>query len=355
MELLAGRPPIAPTADARLERTLLGKLALLAQRVGRMGELEPLAVRLGLMQRSLTPQLRDPQLVVVAADHGLAVEGVLPPLGLQTHLLVQQLLQGQLPVNVMARLHGVTLSIVDAGMAEDVAPRAGLTVRKIAHGTRNARLGAAMTREQALAALRVGMEFADTLPGNAVLVAGIGVGASESAALILSRLTDTPVRDLVVTRPPPSSARFARLMAVAQGAQARHREVSDPLDVLAAFGGFEIAVMTGLVLGAASARRLLMIDGTPALAALMVASRLAPPVGDYCVFVRSHAHPGLDRSLALFRASAVLELGMDSLDGTGAALSWPLVDSAAALLGSLPEGPQPAASPAQRLLQATTA
>jgi nicotinate-nucleotide--dimethylbenzimidazole phosphoribosyltransferase len=355
MDLLAGRPPIAPTADARLERTLLGKLALLARRVGRMGELEPLAVQLGLMQRSLVPQLRDPQLVVVAADHGLAVEVVLPPLGLQTHLLVEQLLLGRLPVNVMARLHGIGLNVVDAGMAEDVAPRAGLTVRKIAHGTRNARLGAAMTREQALAALRVGMEFADTLPGNAVLVAGIGVGASESAALILSRLTDTPVRDLVVTRPPPSTARFARLMAVAQGAHARHREVSDPLDVLAAFGGFEIAVMTGLVLGAASARRLLLIDGTPALAALMVASRLAPPVGDYCVFTRSHAHPGLDRSLTLFRASAVLELGMDSLDGTGAALSWPLVDSAATLLGSLPEGQEPAPVTAQRLLQAATA
>ena len=125
--------------------------------------------------------------------------------------------------------------------------------------------------------------------------------------------------------------------------------------VLAALGGFEIAVRTGLMLGAASGRRLMMIDGTPALAALMVASRLAPPVGDYCVFCRSHAHPGLDRSLALFRAAAVLELGMDSLDGTGAALSWPLVHSAATLMGSLPDDEEPVPALPQRLPQPATA
>jgi nicotinate-nucleotide--dimethylbenzimidazole phosphoribosyltransferase len=185
------------------------------------------------------------------------------------------------------------------------------------------------------------MEIAEALPGNAVLCAGVGVGSSECAALILSRLTDSSVRDLVLSGQQMSPERFAMLMAIAQGAQSRHRDVADPVEVLAAFGGFEIAMMTGLLLVAASRRHLLMVDGLPALAALMVAARLAPPVTDYCVFCRSHTHQGLDQALSLFRATALLELGMNSTDGTGAALAWPLVASAAALLTEVPDGEDP--------------
>src|SRR5204863_2521531 len=120
-------------------------------------------------------------------------------------------------------------------------------------------------------------------------------------------------------------------LAVLQGAQTRHKDVVEPIEVLAAFGGFELAVMVGVMLMAASKRHLLMIDGVPACAALMVAARIAQPVTDYCMFCRSHNHLGLDQALNLFRASAMLELGMECTDGTGATLAWPMVRSAAAL------------------------
>ncbi|HSQ73550.1 MAG TPA: nicotinate-nucleotide--dimethylbenzimidazole phosphoribosyltransferase, partial [Rubrivivax sp.] len=123
--------------------------------------------------------------------------------------------------------------------------------------------------------------------------------------------------------------------------QVRHRNVVDPVEVLAAFGGFEIAVMAGVILMAASKRHLVMIDGLPACAALMLAARIAQPVTDYCVFCRSHRHLGLDQALNLFQASALLELGMDSTDGTGATLAWPLVKSAAALLTEVADGEDP--------------
>ncbi len=129
-----------------------------------------------------------------------------------------------------------------------------------------------------------------------------------------------------------------------QAAQAEHRDVTDPVEVLAAFGGFEIAMMVGVLLVAASKRHLIMIDGMAACAALMVASRIATPVTDYCVFCRSHSHRGLDQALNLFRASALLELGMESTDGTGATLAWPLVKSAAALLTEVAEGEDPGPS-----------
>jgi len=155
---------------------------------------------------------------------------------------------------------------------------------------------------------------------------------------VLSRLTGANVRDLINSGPSMNPDDLAHLQVVLYGAQGKHKDVTDPVEVLAAFGGFEIAVMVGVMLVAGSKRHLIIADGMAACAALMVASRIAPAVTDYCVYCRSHSHQGLDQALALFHASALLELGMESTDGTGATLSWPLVRSAAALLTEVAEG-----------------
>jgi len=336
--MAVSRSLIAPTSNPLLERALLEKLARRAEAAGSLGELEPLAVRLGLMQNTLKPRLRDPQLLVFAADHGMAVDGIATPAQHQTFERVNQLLRGQLPVAVFARIQQIALTVVDCGVAENLAAHERLLMRKIAHGTRNARVSGAMTLDQAHAAMRAGMEIGDTLRGNMLICSGIGVGSHLSAALVLSRLADAPVRDLLFSGPAMNPDTLAHLMVIAQGAQGRHRDLSEPVEVLAAFGGFEIAMMVGVMLVAASKRHLLMIDGMAACAALMLASRIATPVTDYCVFCRSHAHHGLDKALHLFRASALLELGMDSTDGTGATLAWPLVRGAAALLTEVADG-----------------
>lgn len=344
MSTLTPRSLIAPTANPLLERALREKLARRAPTTGSLGELEPVSVRMGLMQNTLNPRFRDPQVLLFAADHGLVVDGV----GLGTHRstaeLVDQALSGRLPVGVFARILGMTLTVVDAGIAEPMAPHPRLMPRKIAHGTRNSRTNAAMTVDQAHAAIRAGMEIGDALPGNLRACAGVGLGSNESAALVISRLTDAAIRDLAVSGPDMKQDELAKLMVVLQGAQGRHRDVADPVEVLAAFGGFEIAMMAGLMLVAASKRHLIMVDGLPACAALLVAMRIAAPVTDYCVFCRSHGHHGLDVALNLFRTSALLELGMESLDGTGSTLSWPLLASAAALLTEVAEGEDPGPS-----------
>lgn len=337
---------IAPTANPLLEQALRAKLQRRGETPGSLGELEPVAVRLGLLQHSLKPRFREPQLVIFAADHGLAVDGLHPASGRQTDELVQQILAGQQPLAAFARLLGLELSVVDCGLACRVPAHDRLLQRKIAHGTRSARVGPAMSIEQAHAAIRAGMEIGDSLRGNLLACAGLGVGAVESAALVLARLTGTPARELLTTGPDASPEALAHLMIVAQGAQGRHREVSDAVEVLAAFGGFECAVMVGAMLVAASKRHLIMVDGMAACAALMVASRIAESVSDYCVFCRSSRHQGLDKALSLFEASALLELGLEALDGTGACLSWPLVQSAAALLTELGEGDEGHSRPA---------
>jgi len=338
------RSLITPTSNPLLEQALRDKLQRRAGTAGTLGELEPLAIRLGLIQNTLKPRLRAPQLLMFAADHGLAVDGVGARQPQSTARLVNSLLTSQLPVSVFARIQGLELSVVDCGIAEPMPPHPRLLARKIAHGTRNARVNAAMSLEQAHAAIRAGMEIADALQGNVVACAGIGVGSHESAALVLAHLTRTPVRDLLISGPRMAQSDLAHMQLVMQAAQGRHRAASDPVEVLAALGGFEVAMMVGVMLVAGSKRQLIMADGVPACAALMVASQIAPAVTDYCVFCRSHGHQGLDQAFSLFQTSALLELGMESADGTGATLAYPLVRSAAALLTEVADGEDPGPS-----------
>jgi nicotinate-nucleotide--dimethylbenzimidazole phosphoribosyltransferase len=342
--MATSRSLVTPTSSPLLEKALREKLQRRNEAGGSLGELEPLAIRLGLMQNTLKPQLHDPQLLVFAADHGLAVDGITDTKLRATHETVQMLLTNQLPLTVFARSQQLAVTVVDCGMAQNLPPHDRLLMRKIAHGSRNTRATAAMSMDQAHAGMRAGMEIGDKLKGNVTVLAGVGVGSHESAALLLARLTDSPVRDLVVTGPQMDSDYLAHLMMVLNGAQARHRDVVEPIEVLAAFGGFEVAVMVGVILMAASKRHLLMIDGMPACAALMLAARIAQPVTDYCVFCRSHSHRGLDQALNLFRASALMELGMESTDGTGATLAWPMLKSAAALLTEVADGEDPGPS-----------
>jgi nicotinate-nucleotide--dimethylbenzimidazole phosphoribosyltransferase len=349
--MVTSRSLVTPSYNPSLERALREKLARHAEGGGRLGELEPLAVRLGMMQGTLKPSFHDPQLMLFAADHGLVVDGVATAQPIGTADIVRRVLANQLPLSAFASAQGLSVAVVDCGMAENLPPSERLMVRKIAHGTRNTRVAAAMTLEQAHAGMRAGMQIGEKLVGNATLFAGVGVGALESAALVLSRLTSSPVHELLSSGPDMDSDDLAHLLVNAKGAQGRHRGVVEPIEVLAAFGGFEVAVMVGVMLMAASKRHLLLVDGLPACAALMVAARIAQPVTDYCMFCRSHGHQGLDRALGLFRASALLELGLQSTDGTGATLAWPLVKSAAALLTEVStdedDAPLPPSAPGQ--------
>jgi nicotinate-nucleotide--dimethylbenzimidazole phosphoribosyltransferase len=356
---ISHRALIPPTVNPRLEASLRERLEARREYSGSLGELEPLAVRLGLVQNTLRPSFAEARLVVFAADHGLAVDDVGVGIGVgigpgssvdaaervragaasrrSTASTVRALLDDRLPLTAFARLEGLDLMVVDAGIAEPVAPHAHLLARKIAHGTRNSRVGPAMSVEHAHAAMRAGMEIGDTLGCSALACAGLGVGSYESAALVLACLSGRELRDFVVSGPSMEPALLEHLLLVLDGARNRHKELADPVEVLAAVGGFEVAMMAGLMLSAGSRRRLIVTDGLAACAALCVASAIAPSLPDYCVHARSTAHRGLDEALDIFGAAALVEVGLDTLDGTGAALAWPLVRHAAAVLGGASE------------------
>lgn len=327
--------PIASTANPMLELGLQHNLRRRAEAAGSLGELEALALRLGMIQGTLKPRFQSPQLVVFAADHGLAVEGVVSGQDQSTAEVVERLLATRLPLAVFARIQQIALSVVDCGIAHPMPPHPRLHARKVAHGSRSARLGAAMSVEQAHAGIRGGMEVADGLPGNVLICAGLGAGGLESGALVLSHLTGTDVRELVTSGTAMNHDQLARLMVVLHTALDRHQQLTQPVEVLAALGGHDMAAMVGAILVAASRRHLVVLDGMPAYAAYLVATRLVPEVKAYGICCHSHGHEGLQRARGLLDASPMLELGLESIDGTGAVLAWPLFESAAALLSEV--------------------
>ena len=328
-------PAIEPTADASLEARLRHKIAHKTKPLGALGRLEGLALQLGLVQQSDTITLREPQMVVFAADHGIAAEGVSAYPQAVTVQMVGNMLAGGAAVNVFARQHGFALRVVDAGVAAELAPHPQLLPRKIAHGTRNSRHEAAMTAAQARAALQAGMDIVGQLPGNVVAFGEMGIANTSAAALLFARLAGVGINDATGRGTGLDDAQLAHKRQVLTDALACHAGATDPLAALAALGGFEIAMMAGAMLKAASERRVVLVDGFIASAAALVARALAPAAQDYMVFGHRGDEHGHHLLLAHLKASPLLDLGLRLGEGTGALLAWPLLQSAANFLGEM--------------------
>ena len=328
-------PAIEPTANASLEAKLRHKIDHKTKPLGALGRLEGLALQLGLIQQSETITLRDPQMVVFAADHGIAAEGVSAFPQAVTVQMVGNMLAGGAAINVFARQHGFALQVVDAGVAADLPMHPQLLQRKIAHGTRNIANEPAMTPVQAQAALQAGMDIVQSLPGNVVAFGEMGIANTSAAALLFARLAGASIDNATGRGTGLDDAQLAHKRQVLAAALARHGGATQPLDVLAALGGFEIAMMAGAMLQAASERRVVLVDGFIAGAAALVARALSPSVQDYMVFCHQGEEHGHRLLLAHLKAQPLLALDLRLGEGTGALLAWPLVQSAANFLNEM--------------------
>ena len=330
-------PAIDSTANAPLEARLQCKINNKTKPLGALGLLEGLALQLGLVQRSESPALYQPQMVVFAADHGIAAEGVSAYPQAVTAQMVGNMLAGGAAVNVFARQHGFALQLVDAGVAAELPAHPGLQARKVALGTRNSCQGAAMSQREARAALAAGMQTVVALPGNVVAFGEMGIANTSAAALLLARLTGTSINDAAGRGTGLDDAQLRHKQAVLARALTLH-PATQPFDAvaeLAALGGFEIAMMAGAMLQAASERRLVLVDGFIAGAAALVAHALRPAVRDYLVFCHRSAETGHSLLLAHLKARPLLDLDLRLGEGSGALLAWPLVQSAANFLNGM--------------------
>lgn len=325
-------PPVEDIADTALAERLQHLLDSKTKPVGALGALEALALRLGSILSTSEPVLDRPQMLVCAADHGLAARGVSAYPSDVTWQMVENFLAGGAAVSVLARQHGLALTVVDCGVRHDFDPREGLLIRKIASGTADASVGPAMTAAQCEQAITNGMALVRELPGNVVLLGEMGIGNSSAAAMLLARLTHQDIDACTGAGTGLDAAGRAHKRQVLRRVLELHAEATDPFGALAALGGFEIATLVGAVLQAADERRVIVLDGFIASAAVLVAQALRPNVVQRCVAAHESAEPGHRLLLHFLGLQPLLKLDLRLGEGSGAALAWPLLESSCRIL-----------------------
>lgn len=320
-------PQILSTHDDALAGALAAAIDHKTKPPGSLGMLEDLARQIGLIQRTTQPRIVDPALIVFAGDHGVTAEGISAYPQSVTWQMVENFLAGGAAINVFARQNNCALHIVDAGVNHDFGSRDGLLDRKIAHGTRNFAQESAMTAEQCAQAMQHGSDLAAGISGNVLGFGEMGIGNTTAAAAIMHAITQLPAAECVGAGTGLSSDGVRHKEKVVQAAVARHA-ASAPLDVLATFGGFEIAMIVGAMLKAAGQRKVLMIDGFIITSALLVAAKLQPAILDYCVFAHCSDEHGHRQMLAHLGAQPVLQMGLRLGEGTGSVLALPMLQAA---------------------------
>ncbi|RLJ68327.1 nicotinate-nucleotide--dimethylbenzimidazole phosphoribosyltransferase [Sulfurisoma sediminicola] len=329
-------PAVGRTLEAELRRKVDRK----TKPPGSLGRLEELALQLGLIQGTLSPRILAPHILVCAGDHGAAKAGVSAYPQDVTWQMVENFLAGGAAINALAHTAGVELVVADAGVAHDFGPCPNLVDAKVsASGTANYLDGPAMSTEQCAQAMANGARVARDLAVrgcNAIGFGEMGIGNTASASLLTHCLTGAPLVEVVGRGTGLDDAGLARKHALLEQALAAWPERSgEPLDVLARFGGFEIAMLAGAMLAAAEGGMVLVIDGFIVTAALLVAARLAPAILDYCVFAHRSGEPGHAVQLAHLGTRPLLDLGLRLGEGTGAALAFPLLGAACAFVNEM--------------------
>jgi len=335
-------PTLADIRNPALTHALQHKLDNKTKPRGSLGRLESLALQLGEILGTESPTLEQPQMVVFAGDHGLTARGISAFPSDVSWQMVENFLAGGAAVSVLARQHGISLSVVDCGVSHDFladlpagTQRPGLLVRKVAggeQGTADSSMQPAMTATQCQQALQNGQEVVKGLPGNALLLGEMGIGNTSAASLLLARLAGLDIELCTGAGTGLDAPAVQRKTAVLREVLARHPAATAPLDALAALGGFEIATLVGAVLQAATERRVIVVDGFIASAAVLVVHALQPLVLQRCVFAHRSGERGHEFMLQHLDVQALLDLGLRLGEGSGAALAWPLLQSACAIL-----------------------
>lgn len=321
-------PQIDFTYDAQLAAELDAAINNKTKPTGSLGMLETVAKQVGLIQRSTRPKLTAPAIMVFAGDHGVVAEGVSAFPQSVTWQMVENFLANGAAINVFANQNRCALQVVDAGVNHDFGVRAGLIDRKVGYGTRNLAQEPAMSREECMLAMQRGIDLVKTLEGNVLGFGEMGIGNTTAAAAIMLKMTGKPVAECVGAGAGLSEAGIANKRRVIEQAMERHASVSEPLDVLATFGGFEIAMMAGAMLAAAQQRMVLLIDGFIVTSALLVAARLQPSIIDYCAFSHCSDERGHKLMLSHLGGRPLLQLGLRLGEGSGCALALPLLHAA---------------------------
>ena len=329
------------SVDVAWQERAASQLDRLAKPRHSLGRLEEIVVRLCAIQETLTPKAARRRIVVFAADHGVAAEGVSAYPPSVTAEMVGNFLRGGAAINALAGIAGAEVCVVDVGVAGDIdttGKAASFTSRRVRPGTRNMTDGPAMSDDDLTNAFDVGLDVADAAARDGIAVIGygeMGIGNTTAASAMTAAFTGASAAAVTGRGTGIDTESLRRKVAVVTHVLRVNEPGGHPLNVLRSVGGLEIAAITAASIGAAAHRIAIVGDGFIATAAAMAAAALCPPFLDYWFAGHLSAEPGHRLQLERLRQEPLLHLGMRLGEGTGAALAMHLLAAAAAAMAGM--------------------
>lgn len=321
-----------------LRELLQAKTDLKTKPPGSLGLLEKLALKTGLIQQTIQPELKHPHIIVFAADHGLAQEGVSAYPPEVTYQMVLNFLNGGAAINVFCRQHNIRLKIVDAGVNGEFKPHTDLIIQKPGRSSRNMLYEKAMTHEELVFSLAKGAEIVRSIFQKGCNIIGfgeMGIGNTSSASLIFSALHQLPIAECVGTGTGLNEEQLHKKITVLKKVQELHPGIYEPLDILQAFGGLEIAQMTGAIQEAYKNGMIILVDGFIATSAVAIAAGINTSILDNCIFCHTSGEHAHKKILQRMGQETILDLQLRLGEGTGCALAYPLIQSAVNFLNEM--------------------
>lgn len=311
----------------------------LTKPLGSLGRLEELSIKVAGIRGVAFPTIDRKAIVVMAADHGVAAEGMSLYPQAVTPQMVRNFLDGGAAINVLARHVGARVVVVDMGVAAELGPCDGLVSRKMAYGTRSLTRGAAMSRGEAMSAIEAGLEILELEVDKGLDIIGtgdMGIGNTTSSSAITAAITGAPVAKVTGRGTGLGRRQLAAKVQAIEGAlRLNQPDAASGIDVLTKMGGFEIAGLVGLMIGAAAHRIPVVIDGFVSGAAALVATTMAPHLRDFLIAGHVSTEPGHRVALKHLGLKPVLDLDMRLGEGTGAALAISVVEAAVRALAGM--------------------
>ncbi|HET6421463.1 MAG TPA: nicotinate-nucleotide--dimethylbenzimidazole phosphoribosyltransferase [Geobacteraceae bacterium] len=322
--------------DGELLKKAQAKLDNKTKPLGSLGRLEEFARRFAAITGTLEPETGKKVIYTFAGDHGVVEEGVSAFPKEVTPQMVFNFLRGGAGVNVLARHAGADVRVVDIGVDYQFGPTPGLIGKKVAPGTRNMAKGPAMTREEAVAAIEVGIELANGCRKEGVNMAGtgeMGIGNTTPASAIIAAISRLPVTKVTHRGTGINDVALDnKVRVIERTLEVNRPDPADPLDVLAKVGGLEIAGIAGLVIGCAANRIPVVIDGFISTSGALIASEMNPHIKEYLFAAHRSVEIGHQFMLDHLGAKPILDLQLRLGEGTGAALAMGLIEAGVKIL-----------------------
>ncbi|MGI6478936.1 MAG: nicotinate-nucleotide--dimethylbenzimidazole phosphoribosyltransferase [Salinivirgaceae bacterium] len=321
-----------------IQSKLQEKIDLKTKPLGSLGYLEKLALQIGTIQNTLTPNLQKPTIVVFAADHGIAKEGVSAYPSEVTYQMVKNILNRGATINIFCQQNNIDIQLVDAGVNFDFCDYSQLINAKIAKGTNNFLYQKAITEQQLEQCFHYGEKIIDQLFTSNCNVVGfgeLGIGNTSSAAMLMSYLCGLPLQDCVGKGTGHTDQHLQKKLAILEQAKRFHGEIADIKEVVMTFAGFEIAQISAAIIHAYKRNMLILIDGFTITTAFLIAYKINPNVIKNAIFCHVSGEKGHRKLLDYLKVEALLNLGLRVGEGTGCAVAYPIIVSAVEFLNNM--------------------